>query len=128
MTITVPGEARLWIGVLAAPLAWGAAEWAGFVASSHLCDDRPGLLPSVHPGEARVANIVICGVFLLIALVGLVVAIDNYRRTRDDAARLAFGRASFMAIGGFFSSVVFTIAIVLFAMPALIVNVCNQVR
>jgi hypothetical protein len=36
------------------------------------------------------------------------------------------GRVRFLAIGGAFTSAVFAAAIVLFAVPGLILNVCSQ--
>jgi hypothetical protein len=119
-------ERRLWIGVLAAPLAWVAAEGVGYVTSARLCEAPVGILQSANP--ARVVNVIICGICLLVALAGLVVAIDNYRRMRTGAANVPFGRAEFLSAGGVFTSVVFASAIILFAIPALVVNVCNHVR
>jgi hypothetical protein len=128
VTADRPFETRLWIGVLAAPLAWVAAEGVGFVTSARLCEARPGIYPSANPALARVVNLILCGICLLVALAGLVVAIDNYRRTRSGASTVAIGRAEFVSLGGVFASVIFASAIVLFAIPALVVNVCNQVR
>ena len=128
MTAGTSFETRLWIGMLAAPLAWVAAEGVGFVSSTKLCEARTGLVPDANPALARVVNLILCGICLLVALVGLVVAIDNYRRTRTAASNVAVGRAEFMSLGGVFASVIFASAIVLFAIPALVVNVCNQVR
>jgi hypothetical protein len=126
VTADGPFETRLWIGMLAAPLAWVAAEGVGFVTSTTLCEARPGIYS--NPSLARVVNLILCGVCLLVAIAGLVVAIDNYRRTRSGASSVAIGRADFMSLGGVFASVIFASAIVLFAIPALVVNVCNQVR
>lgn len=126
MTASATFESRLWIGVLAAPLAWVAAEGVGYVTSARLCEAPVGILPSGNP--ARVANVIICGICLLVALAGLCVAIDNYRQMRSRAANVPFGRAEFLSVGGVFASVVFASAIILFAIPALVVNVCNHVR
>jgi len=126
VTASASFETRLWIGVLAAPLAWVAAEGVGYVTSARLCEAPVGMLPSGN--AARVVNVIICGICLLVALAGLVVAIDNYRRMRTGAANVPFGRAEFLSVGGVFASVVFASAIILFAIPALVVNVCNHVR
>ena len=126
MTASASFESRLWIGVLAAPMAWVAAEGVGYVTSARLCAAPVGMLPSGN--AARVVNVIICGICLLVALAGLLVAIDNYRRMRNVAANVPFGRAEFLSVGGVFASVVFASAIILFAIPALVVNVCNHVR
>lgn len=126
MTANTSFERRLWIGVLAAPLAWVAAEGVGYVSSARLCEAPVGVLRSAE--QARVVNVIICSICLLVALVGLAVAIDNYRRMRTAGANVPFGRAEFLAVGGVFASAVFASAIILFAIPAMVVNVCNHVR
>lgn len=120
--VTRVGEARLWFGVAAAPGAWLLNEAVGYVVASRLCEPTLGSSGAVSAGTARVTNIVICTICLLVALAGLRVALGNWRTLRGATNRST--HATFLSIGGTFSSAVFAVAIAMFGMPALIVNVC----
>ena len=116
-------EARLWTGVLAAPAAWLFAEGVGYVVAARMCEPSIGIASSAEATHARTINTIVCLVCLIVALVGLFAAIGNVR-SRDATN----GRATFLSLGGAFTSALFTLGIVLFALPALVVNVCNQAR
>lgn len=128
MTTRLPTNARLWIGVIAAPAAWIVAGGVGFITSALLCGVRPAAVTAARPIPARVVNIIICVLCLLGAVTGFVIAVDNYRRLRARAAESDVGRDLFMAVVGMFAGAVFIAAIVLFAVPALVLNVCDSVR
>lgn len=67
----------------------------------------------------------------IIAVVGLVIAIGNWRRVREpvDLDRSAiWGRAHFMALAGTVASTLFVLGIVLFTLPPLLLNPCEHVR
>ncbi|HEY4132226.1 MAG TPA: hypothetical protein VGM50_16575 [Gemmatimonadaceae bacterium] len=132
---------RLWVGVLAAPVAWVIAESVGYVVSSRLCETAGVIATSSVTARARIAHFALCLICLFIALIGFGAALSSVRavralRARDDQrvpeniARdfIHFGRASFMAYGGLFASGLFSLGILLFATPGIVVNVCNQAR
>jgi hypothetical protein len=107
--------------VVLAPLAWVVAEAVGYVVAARLCEPATDLAMSSQALHARVANSIVCGVCLVVALVGLSAAIKSTRGASGMG-----GRVRFLAIGGAFTSAVFAAAIVLFAVPGLILNVCSQ--
>ena len=115
---------RLWAGVLAAPAAWLVAEAVGYTVAARICEPSVGLATAPAATHARIVNLIVCAVCLAIAVAGLAAAVANVRDTRTRES----GRPSFLAVGGVFSSAVFTAGIALFAVPSLIVNVCNQAR
>jgi hypothetical protein len=114
----------MWTGVLAAPTAWLVAEGVGYVVAARMCEPSIAVASSAESTHARTVNTVVCIICLIIALAGLVAAIGNVRGARA----VENGRAAFLAIGGAFSSALFTVGILLFAVPALVVNVCDQAR
>jgi hypothetical protein len=117
-------EARLWTGVLAAPAAWLVAEGVGYVMAARMCEPSIGIASSPEATHARAVNTIVCVACLIIALVGLIAAIGNAREVRS----VGNGRATFLSLGGAFTSALFTLGIVLFSLPAFVVNVCNQAR
>jgi uncharacterized membrane protein YidH (DUF202 family) len=118
---------RLWAGVLVAPIAWIVAEGVGYVLASRGCH-------RASPGEAAnvgVVQDVLAAVLALVALTGLVIAAGNWRHVRDTASNgspAAWGRARFMALAGVVASALFVLGIVLFALPPLLIDVCEHVR
>ena len=93
-------------------------------SAARLCEPSVGIATSAEATHARAINTIVCVVCLLVALVGLIAAIGNAREVRGAAD----GRATFLSLGGAFTSALFTAGIALFALPALVVNVCNQAR
>ncbi len=120
-------SARLWAGVVLAPVAWSVAELLGYVLVARACD-RGTRSMMAHAGVTQ--DIVAIGLGI-IAVVGLVIAVGNWRRVRDASTageQTARGRAHFMALGGVVASALFVLGIVLFALPPLFLNTCDQVR
>ena len=119
--------ARLWAGLLLAPSAWLVAELLGYFLASRACD-RGAASTIAHAG---VTQDVIAVVLALIAVAGLVIASGNARhvtepsRPTEPAAR---GRAHFMALAGVVASALFTLGILFFALPPLLINICSEVR
>jgi hypothetical protein len=115
---------RLWAGVLLAPSAWVVAELLGYVLASRACDRGAA-------GTAGVTQDILAIVLALIAVAGLAIAIGNWRRVSEPSRPhepAARGRAHFMALGGVVASALFTLGIVFFSLPPLLVNVCSEVR
>ena len=119
---------RLWTGMLLAPAAWLLSEGVGYVVSSRLCEPGTGIASSGEATHARLLHVVVCLICLVLAVLGFAVAVGNLRALRRDSSSPRRGRVTFMSVGGAFMSALFTVGIVVFAAPALIVNVCNQAR
>ena len=123
-------NSRLWAGVALAPAAWSVAELVGYFLVARACD-RALAGAAI---DARVVQGAVAVVLGLIAVIGLVIAIGNWRRVRDtgetgkaDAAP-RWGRAKFMALGGVIASSLFVVGIAFFALPPLLVNACSEAR
>jgi hypothetical protein len=118
---------RLWAGVLLAPAAWVVAELLGYPLASRGCDQRT-VSAAARTG---VTQDVIAVVLALIAVAGLVIAMGNWRQARAAASSnetAARGRAQFMSLAGVVASALFTLGIVFFALPPLLINICREVR
>lgn len=121
---------RLWAGVLLAPSAWLLAELVGYYLASRSCEPLAGvpLEGTAHPAMTQVVLAVVLG---LVAIVGLVVAIGNWRAAGPEGGDrwlASFGRAQFMAFGGMIESALFVLGIVFFALPPLFVSPCSVGR
>jgi hypothetical protein len=118
-------SARLWAGVVLAPIAWSVAELLGYVLVARACETRSTM---ANAGVMQDAIAIGLGI---VAVIGLMIAIGNWRRIRDASkasVEPAWGRAHFMALVGVVASALFVLGIVLFALPPLLVNACDQVR
>ena len=120
-------NARLWAGVVLAPVAWSVAELLGYVLVARECDSGTR---SMMANAGLTQDVVAIGLGI-IAVIGLVIAVGNWRRVREPSAPNeppAWGRAHFMALGGVIASALFVLGIVFFALPPLFLNACSQVR
>ena len=120
-------NARLWAGVVLAPVAWALAELLGYILVARACD-RGTRSAMAHAGLTQ--DVVAIGLGI-IAVAGLAIAVGNWRRVRDSSAageQTASGRARFMALGGVVTSALFVLGILFFALAPLFLNACNQVR
>ncbi len=121
---------RLWVGVLAAPAGWLLLELVGYYLAARSCEPGASGIPLGGTSNARVTQVAIAIVAIVIALIGLVTAIGNWRALpqpgREPPAEL--GRAQFMAFVGVLTSVLFLGGIVLFGIPPFLVNACSQAR
>jgi hypothetical protein len=114
-----------WLGVLSAPAAWLFVEGLGYVVSARQCAGP------VAPGVARIriTQLVICAIGLIVAINGLRIALSYHRAlaaapVSDDAP--IQGRWRFMAASGVMLSVLFIGGIVLIAISASSLNVCDR--
>ncbi|HEY4320190.1 MAG TPA: hypothetical protein VGM77_03340 [Gemmatimonadales bacterium] len=124
--IATPSKARLWIGVGLAPAAWSVAEVVGYIGAGRGCWGNWADGRTVGPSNSNTWVLVIGGVALLTAAIGLAVAVGNYRRT--SSGRSDEARAHFMATVGTAGSVLFLSGIVLFLLPPLFLHACVATR
>ena len=121
-------SSRLWAGVVIAPAAWSVSELLGYWLAARACD-RGSASTAANAGVVQDVLAVVLG---LVAVTGLVIAVGNWRRVRESSGSTggpaAWGRAEFMALGGTVASALFVLGIILFALPPLLVNACDQVR
>jgi hypothetical protein len=105
--------ARLWIGILAGPLAWAATEVISYTAAAHECST--GSRSLLH--ALTVTGLVCCAVGLIAAR--SVVAI--YPRISDARSE----RIRSMAISGMTLSIAFAVAIIAMSIPNWILSPCD---
>jgi hypothetical protein len=120
---------RLWLGVLLAPSAWVLTEGVGYYVAARSCEIGAAGLPLVGTTHPRLTQALISAVAFLIALTGLALALRNSRAVGGDAGpndAAELGRMRFMSYGGVLLGILFAGGIVLFALPAFIVNPCSQ--
>jgi hypothetical protein len=128
---TVPvGLGRLWFGVLAAPAAWLLMEIVGYYLAARSCEPGTGGVPLTGVSNLRTTHVILDVIALVVASIGLLTAVRSWRalpQPRGEATA-ARGRAHFMAFLGVLTSVLFLGGLVLFGVPAFLVNVCSQAR
>jgi hypothetical protein len=97
----------LWMAVLAGPVAWVLAEQVSYMTAATACWlGRPLLLYLVELGTLGIAGI------------GASIGWSRKGDARDTRRR-------FMAIAGFWMCLGFALAIVAFAVPPLLLRVCD---
>ncbi|HEU5010250.1 MAG TPA: hypothetical protein VFT33_06105, partial [Gaiellaceae bacterium] len=113
-------DGRLWVGLLAAPLAWATQLLLGWGSEELACT---GERASTTVAGLELGHFVVVVSFAAatVALGGLVVAVTSRLSVRDDA----LGRVSFMAAAGILVSAVFLGAIVLAGSAALVLDPCE---
>jgi hypothetical protein len=114
---------RLWFGLVAAPLAWSAAEIGGYIAAGRSCTAAWPNGRAFGFVEPRLWVVVIVAALAVLGIAGLLVAIANVR-----GAAPAAGRALFMAKAGRLDSSLFLVGNLFFTLPALITNLCQSAR
>lgn len=113
---------RLWAGVLVAPAAWVLMEGIGYYVASRSCEPRGNGVHALGAASPRVAEIMLALVLAAAAIAGLATAIGNARRRLDATSE------RFLAHVGVIGSSLFVLGIVLFALPAVILDLCTQAR
>jgi hypothetical protein len=121
---------RLWIGILAAPIAWVSLELIGYYFAARSCEPGGGGIPMLGTGHPRATHAALSVIAAIIALLGLMTAAMNLRSLMREPkpASTEWGRARFMALVGVLTSALFLGGIILFGIPAFLVNACSQAR
>jgi hypothetical protein len=112
-------DGRLWVGLLAAPLAWATQLLLSWGSEELACTTSAST--TVAGLELDNFVVVVSLAAATVALGGLVVAVTSTLSARDDA----LGRVSFMAAAGILASAVFLGAIVLAGSAALVLDPCE---
>lgn len=89
----------LWVGLIAAPLAWSLQELLGYGLSARACGGAPGV---------GIAELIVAGSAVMVAGLGLVASRSARRR-----AGAGGGTDRFMAEGGMLVSGIFLFGIVM---------------
>jgi hypothetical protein len=113
-------DGRLWVGLLAAPLAWATQLLLSWGTEELACTNASAST-TVAGLELDHFVVVVSLAAATVALGGLVVAVTSTLSARDDA----LGRVSFMAAAGILASAVFLGAIVLAGSAALVLDPCE---
>lgn len=125
VTASAPlSRTRWWLGVLSAPVAWSFVEGVGYVVSARQC--APGV--GIATTQIRLTQLVICAVGLFVAINGLRVSLSHHRALAAATPSTApiRGRLRFMATSGVILSALFIAGIVLFALSAVFLDVCER--
>lgn len=120
------GSARLWFGVLAAPIAWtlqllatySLEEWFACAPSTHAEGEVLGM------SVGAVASLITTAL-AAVAVAGLFVSLGCRRALRRSAESDVDQRARWMALAGIFNSVLYLGIIVVSYGPPLLLDVCE---
>ncbi|HSS99804.1 MAG TPA: hypothetical protein VLK33_22370 [Terriglobales bacterium] len=104
---------RLWIGILAGPLAWATDEVVGYTATAHECSTGSSLL--LH--SLTVGALLTCGIGFLCARSTWTASLDS---ANDRSERVRS-----MALSGLALSVAFAVVILATAIPKWILSPCD---
>jgi hypothetical protein len=107
----------LWMAVLAGPLAWVLAEQVSYMTAATACWlGRPLLLYLVELGTLGIAG------------AGAAVGWSRWQRQPEGSSEKGDARDTrrrFMAMAGFWMGLGFALAIMAFAVPPLLLRVCD---
>ena len=122
----------IWFGLLGAPIAWSLQELVNVSLAGYAC--YPHDVPLATPlwPQLGVLSFSVEAIAIIIAIAAGVVALTNWRRSRDekpgDAHQLlgsGDGRTRFMAMAGMMTSLLFLIGIALSALNLVAVPPCG---
>ena len=114
-------SAALWFGLLAPIVAWGLRLVVSFGIEEIVCSKGSSSF-DVWGFPVRATIVVECVALLILSIAGGVVAARARGRTGQDAIA---ERVRWMALAGIFSSVLFSLLIVLESVPVLILPLCE---
>lgn len=110
-------DVLLWMAVLAGPLAWALAEQVSYMTAATACWlGRPLLLYLAVLGALGIAGI------------GAAIGWSRWQRQAEGSSEKGDARDTrrrFMAMAGFWMGLGFALAILAFAVPPLLLRVCD---
>lgn len=113
-----------WFALLAPPAAWSAQELLGWFFGERTCG-------AMTPAAVRLTVLGISIAALVVSLAGVAYGWRSWRHNSaaaDPLATDAPDRVEFMALGGFFVSVVFTIGITWSGLSPAFLGDCGRMR
>ena len=125
------GLKRLWVGVLAAPMAWVLMGLIGYYLAARSCEPGTAGVPMLGTAHPRVTQVVLDVIALAAGAFGLVVSLGSWRALQPPPGRGSspeWGRAHFLAFVGVLTSILFLGGILLFGLSPFLVNACSQAR
>ena len=119
-------DALMWIGLLAAPVAWAGQHIAGVWVQIARCHDRAAGASPGLPVDA--VTIAVGAAAAALALIGLVAAVASWWTTRsaDDDDPPPSGRIHFMGVVGMTISPLFLAMIVMSSAGGIAIMECVQ--
>lgn len=128
----LPTARAVWLGVVAAPLAWSLQLGIGWWISGVACADGTGDLGPLRAGGVRLLQLAIGVAALLVSLGGIASALRAWRDSSVEPTRLSAirgeRRVGFMAASGVLISALIMYGIVLTAVANTVVSICEFTR
>jgi len=124
------GLKRLWLGMLLAPGVWLLMEVVGYYLSARSCYQEIEGVPLAGTAHPAVTQAILMAVGVIVGIIGLVISLGSWRAVQPSAKRgdsPEWGRAHFMSFGGVLVSALFTLGIVMFGIPAFVLNACSAI-
>lgn len=116
---------RLWLAILAGPLAWSAQGMIGWYVSGLACIEH------VLTGSARAIELTLTAAALAAAIAGFVVGRSAWQRASHEKAINAIQgheRPAFLGASAMLVSAVFVVAVLLVGIAQVTVPVCEWTR
>jgi|SwirhisoilCB2_FD_contig_41_16563452_length_1673_multi_3_in_0_out_0_3 hypothetical protein len=110
---------RVWFSLLAPAAAFTVVELVGWTVGSRACT-------SMSLASVRIVTGLVALAGLIVACAGLATGVGTYRRAASTD--VAGDRGVFLAMGSVFTSASFAVGLIWFALNALFINVCGQMR
>ncbi len=127
-----PTTLRIWYGILGAPIAFSILEVLGWLLDAGTCPQGSpegyGGMPVVTGTHGVLMGLAVAA--LLVSLGSLLVGVGEWRRSHDVAltAINSYLRPDFLAAAAMLVSGIFTLAVVLLAIPIFWLGNCQVMR
>lgn len=122
----------LWFGILGAPMAWISLELISYILTTAVCDTNNQSALSKHSLKVWYYLLPISVVAGIIALSAVMIAMHNWRKTRNEKSGSAHkllevgeGRTRFLAMFGLLSSIGFIVALLFSAITLFLMPLCT---
>jgi len=123
---------RVWYGVAAAPTAWVLLSAIDWWITGRACADGNAGWGALSAGAVRFLLIALAAAGMAAGGLALAASLQAWRQTGahagDPTHAYGLGIGEYLAIAGFFISIVFLIAMFWTALPAVMVDVCQGAR